>query len=101
MAYQNYMSCNKQFVFACILKNCNEEIVALLVENSYLLPDKLISDSMKLISHYDIWIQKWRELATIQNPTMTDEFVFENTFSFPKDAAKNLQEAYLAIKNRD
>ena len=94
------MSCNKQFVFASILKNCNEKIAALLVENSYLLPDKLIEDSVKLISHYDIWIQKWHELATIQNPTMTDEFVFENTFSFPKEAATNLQEAYLAIKNK-
>lgn len=100
IAYRNYMDNNNQFIFARILKHCNEEIANLLLDNSYLLTDELISDSIKLISHFDIWIEKWNDLANMKNPNLDDEFVFENTFTFPRDAAQNLEKEFLKIRNK-
>lgn len=99
-AYQKYMQHGKQFVYAKILKNCNEKILSLLLENAYLLPDDLINESVKLISHIDIWLEKWRDSERRLNPNIEDEFVFENKFTFPREAAQKLEKEFLAARKQ-
>jgi hypothetical protein len=98
IAYNNYLNDEKKFIHAKILKTCNEQIRDLLLENSFLLSDTLQQDALKLISHYDIWIEKWIDLEQKRKPDLEDEFVFQNTYSFPKDASNNLENEYLKLK---
>lgn len=93
------MDNGRQFVYARVLKNCNERILNLLAENAYLLSDDLIHESMKLISHIDIWLEKWNDLEKKLKPAIGDEFVFENKFTFPREAAHKLEKEFLAIRN--
>ena len=78
------MNNDKKFIYAKILKSCNEKILHLLIDNAYLLSDELVKDSMKLISHLDIWIEKWNDLENKQKPNIEDGFVFENKFTLWK-----------------
>lgn len=100
MAYKNYMDNDNKFIYAQILKSCNERILHLLIDNAYLLSDELIKDSMKLIFHLDIWIEKWNDLEKKQKPNIEDEFVFENKFTFPREAAQNLENEFLKLRNK-
>jgi hypothetical protein len=100
MAYRNYMDNDKKFIYAQILKSCNERILYLLIDNAYLLSDELIKESMKLIFHLDIWIEKWNDLEKKQKPNIEDEFVFDNKFTFPREAAQNLENEFLKLRNK-
>jgi hypothetical protein len=97
-AYKEYLQGGKTYMFARILKIYNEKIRELLLEEGYLLSDSLQKDGLALISHYDIWLQKWNDLEKKLNPVQDDEFVFPNEFVFPKEAANNLEREYLRIK---
>lgn len=97
--YASYLQNNKQFLFAKILKKCNDNILQLLVENSHLLSDELIKDSMELIFHLDIWIEKWNYFELKQKPKIEDSFVFENEHTFPHNAVQNLKEEFLATRS--
>jgi hypothetical protein len=97
-AYKEYLQGGKTYMFARILKIYNEKIRELLLEEGYLLSDSLQKDGLALISHYDIWLQKWNDLEKKLNPGPYDEFVFPNEFVFPKEAANNLEREYLRIK---
>jgi hypothetical protein len=97
-AYKEYLEGGKTYMFARILKIYNEKIRELLLEKGYLLSDSLQKDALLLISHYDIWLQKWNDLEKRLNPAPADEFVFPNEFIFPKEAAKNLEKEYLRVK---
>jgi len=55
---------------------------------------------MKLISHLDIWIEKWNDLENKQKPNIEDGFVFENKFTFPREAAQNLENEFLKLRNK-
>ena len=99
-AYHNYMNNSKKFVFAKIIKRCNEESVSLLMNNSYLLSNELLAESVKLITHFDIWFEKWNDLESRINPNLDDQFVFENTFTFPRGAAQSLEKEYLEIRTK-
>jgi hypothetical protein len=98
IAYANYMMDGKKFIYAKILKNCNEKINELLIENSYMLSQHLIDDCLKLICHFDIWTEKWNNLEKTLKPALEDEFIFENKFTFPKDAAKNIENEFVKMK---
>ena len=99
IAYQNYINNNKKFIYAKIIKRCNKESVNLLMNNSYLLSNELLTESTKLITHFDIWFEKWNNLEKIKSPNLDDEFIFENTFTFPRDAAQSLEKEYLETRN--
>ena len=100
IAYNNYLTNGKTFIFAKILKNSNQAAQTLLLENSYLLSDNLIADSLKLIAHFDIWMEKWNDLANSKFFKLEEEFSFENSFTFPKEAAKNLEKEFLKFREK-
>jgi hypothetical protein len=94
-AYKEYLQGGKTYMFARILKIYNEKIRELLLEKGWLLSGSLQQDALLLISHYDIWLQKWNDLEKKLAPAPGDEFVFANEFIFPKEAANNLEKEYL------
>jgi len=96
-AYKEYLEGGKTYMFARILKIYNEKIRGLLLEKGWLLSGGLQKDALLLISHYDIWLQKWNDFEKKVNPAPDDEFAFPNDFIFPKEAAKNLEQEYLRI----
>lgn len=97
-AYKEYLQGGKTFMFAKILRLYNGKIRDLVLEKGYLLPGNLQKDALELVSHYDIWMQKWDELKATLDPSPDDEFVFPNSFTFPKEAAGNLEMEYKRLK---
>jgi len=55
------------------------------------MPYELHSDTLKLIEHYDIWLENWNYLYnTNRNIKLNDEFVFQNEHMFPKKSEQNI-----------
>ena len=98
IAYDNYINEGKIYLHARILKECNLKIRDLLLENAYILEENLRNDAMDLISHYDIWVEKWNDLKQKRDPQLYDIFIFENEYRFPTEAEKRLKEEF--IKNK-
>ena len=53
-----------------------------------------------LIAHFDIWMEKWNDLANSKFFKLEEEFSFENSFTFPKEAAKNLEKEFLKFREK-
>lgn len=98
IAYKNYLQDEKTFIHAKILKTCNEQLRSLLIENSFLLSDTMQHDALTLITHYDIWIEKWNALEQTHKFSLDEIFVFENKHTFPKDAAIRIESEFQRIK---
>jgi hypothetical protein len=98
IAYDNYIKEGKIYLHARILKECNLKIRDLLLENAYILEENLRNGAIDLISHYDIWVEKWNNLKQEKDPQLYDVFIFENEYRFPKEAEKRLKEEFIKIK---
>jgi hypothetical protein len=98
VAYKEYLQNGKTFKHAQMLKIYNEKIKELLLENRHLLSNELQENSKALIEHYDIWLEKWNDLAQKLNPLPDDEFVFANEFTFPRKAAVAFEMEYNRLK---
>jgi hypothetical protein len=94
LSYRNYLNNGKTFQFAQDLKIYNCKALNLLIENKKSIPEDLQQDIQSLITHYTEWSQKWEKLAAEKEHQPDDFFVFANEVTFPKQAAKNLEEAY-------
>ena len=92
-AYLEYMNAGKTFQFARQLKHHNSKALELLTENKSLLTDDLKKDAEALIIHYTQWSQKWEKLAAEKDHQPDDVFVFANEVTFPRQAAKNIEDA--------
>ncbi|MBC7949785.1 MAG: hypothetical protein H7Y42_18015 [Chitinophagaceae bacterium] len=97
-AYRDYLEGGKTYFFARILRTYNNATRELLLEKGYLLSEELQQDALALITHYDIWMEKWDDLETRMKPAPNDEFVFPNDHVFPKNAASNLEREYQRLK---
>ncbi|MBK6938200.1 MAG: hypothetical protein IPH18_16010 [Chitinophagaceae bacterium] len=98
IAYRNYISGGKTFRFAEELKRYNDKITLLIKENSQLLSPPLQEHAAGLLHHYNVWTEKWIQLAEAMNPGPDDIFVFANEVTFPKQAAIRIEEEYWIIK---
>jgi len=79
-----------------ILKECNETILGLLLEKSFLLPTELISHAEEFIKHYDNWLQEYKKTRIDKNDLETS-LVF--TYDFPREAEKAFFKKYDYYKN--
>ncbi len=68
-----------------ILKECNETIRRLLLENGYLIPSDLMQYAEEFLIHYDEWLQAYREARELRNIT---EIKHVYTHNFPHEAEK-------------
>lgn len=100
ISYKEYLSSGKTFRFAQQLRQCNSKALELLTNHKQLLPDDMQFNATTLINHYNIWTEKWDHLAAELTPAPNDKFVFANTVTFPKEAARNLETLYEQLKQR-
>jgi len=98
LTYSNYIKNGKTFIHAKILKECNLKIRTLLLENAFILSPSLQKEVIDLISHYDIWIEKWNDLEKKSKPQLEDVFIFKNEYIFPKNAENKIKEELLKVK---
>ena len=89
----------KIFLYAKILKDNNEKIRDLILENAHLLPSEQQSHAIKLVSHIDIWILLWEDTNEKLSPILTDIFSFKNDATFPTESESSLMSYYSLIKN--
>ena len=99
IAYKNYMSNKKTFLYAKIIKENNMRIRELILSKSYLLPPKQQSNAIELVAHIDIWIVLWNKLSKSKEHNLDDEFSFENNATFPKRSVESLLAYYQELKN--
>lgn len=92
VAYDSYISHGKIFLYAKILKECNNSIKELLIQNSYLLPTRQFENAIALLHHIDVWGVIWDEAFKAKKPTLNSIFTFENTVNFPHVEVSNLME---------
>lgn len=78
-----------------ILKECNEKIRDLLLEKGHLIPQELMPAAEKFITHYDEWLQAYKETRKLRADD-TARHVF--TYNFPHDAKKAFNETYNAYR---
>ncbi len=97
LAYKQYREDGSKFIYAKILKQCNENIRDLLIQNSFMLSERLLENAIELVFHYDIWIEKWNQLEGELMPSLEDKFIFQNSTTFPRAAAQNLENEFLNI----
>jgi hypothetical protein len=99
VSYRNYIHDGKIFLYAKILKDNNEKIRDLILENAHLLPSEQQSHAIKLVSHIDIWVLLWEDTNEKLSPILTDVFSFKNDATFPTESESSLMSYYSLIKN--
>jgi hypothetical protein len=101
IAYRQYLQNGKTYYYAKQLMKYNSAIRLTLEENKSLLTGKLKQSADELILHYDEWMKKWLELEKELKPGDEDEFVFQNTHTFPKEAARYMEEVLAGLKKSE
>lgn len=97
LAYQQYIKEGRIFARAKDLRYYNDQLQELLKEKKHLLDDHLQQSAAALIEHYSIWTEKWDTHAKKLDPKDEDEFAFPNEHTFPKQAGRDLEEAFQAL----
>jgi hypothetical protein len=71
------------FLEVKVVKVGNEVIRDLLLDKGHLIPPDLLDDAGKLVEHYDVWLEKFEEQRSIENPNHEAEFLFVGPDGFP------------------
>ena len=90
VAYKNYNSNEKRFLFAKIIKDNNIRIRELILKKAHLLPLDKQSYAIDLVTHIDIWYVLWNDLYESKKFNLEEEFSFENNITFPKKSVDSL-----------
>lgn len=99
VAYKNYISNEKKFLFAKIIKENNMRIRELILEGAHILPIDQQSKAIDLVTHIDIWHVLWDDLYERKNHNLNEEFSFKNNATFPKESVDSLLRYYQKQKN--
>lgn len=92
--YSKYLECGSIYLYARILKDNNDKIIEVLSKVYSVCPTDTQSAILDLTHHIDVWSSHWCYLENQLNPNPNDEFVFQNTVSYPKDAESNIVTYY-------
>ncbi|WP_124553123.1 hypothetical protein [Methylophilus methylotrophus] len=98
LTYHAYLKSGKRFLYAKILKETNEGIRALLIQNTHLLPASQIDNSLALLHHLDVWCTIWQQVYEHEQPDNLSIFVFENSVNYPLSEVSNLMEYYAQLE---
>ena len=97
-AYRDYLANGRSFLFASSLRRINLAARALLLDKGWLLPEALQPCATALVGHYDVWLTLWEEHAARTRPAPDDPFVFENRFTYPREAEAQLERLYAELR---
>jgi hypothetical protein len=75
-----------------IIRAANIAIRDLLLSKPHLVPPSLREDAQSLVQHYDVWLEEFERVRTI-NPETSPSHVF--VYSFPKEADEHFREAFI------
>jgi hypothetical protein len=78
-----------------IIKECNESIRGLLLQKGFLIPLDLLPYAERFISHYDEWLQRYRQERELTNNKETKHVY---TYNFPKESEVKFTEKYNAYR---
>lgn len=98
IAYKNYMANKKTFLYAKIINDNNVRIRELILMKSHLLPSDQHQNAIDLVTHIDIWSVLWNALSESRSYDLQDEFVFENSATFPRKSVESLLAYYQELK---
>ena len=101
ITYNAYMLSGKLFLYAKILKDSNNLIKELLIQNSYLLPTDQSKNALAILHHIDVWGAIWDETFETTLPKLNTIFTFENNVKFPHIETSNLMDYYEELKLKD
>jgi hypothetical protein len=93
-AYASYLDQGRIFLFARSLRRINFSTRKLLLDRGWMLPEELREHALALIAHYDVWLTLWDDLAERTSPLPSDPFVFENSFTYPREAEAALERLF-------
>ncbi len=94
LMYQEYLNCNKKFMFAKIIKENNEKISDMILNHIHLFSYEQRSDLILIVNHINSWCRQWENLYEQLNPNLEDEFVFNTLINFPKKSILRLENYY-------
>jgi hypothetical protein len=98
LTYHAYLKSGKRFLYAQILKETNEGIRTLLIQNTHLLPASQVDNSLALLHHLDVWCTIWQQVYEREQPDHLSIFAFENSVNYPLSQVNNLMEYYAQIE---
>ena len=99
--YRAYLDGGRRFKFADALREANLESRRLLLDEGWRLPEALQADAAALVAHWEVWLALWRDLQTREQPGPDDTFVFENDFTYPREAEARIEALYAELKGPD
>jgi len=94
-AFQRWLSKNL-YLEAKVIREGNLHIRNTLLEKAHLIPSHLRSDAVRLVEHYDVWLEEFDRLRGGTEPDTSQPFVFVGPkgYPFPNDAEQHFLEAY-------
>ncbi|HEY0097262.1 MAG TPA: hypothetical protein VGB96_23250 [Archangium sp.] len=96
-AYRGYLENGRAFLFARSLRRVNVAARTLLMSRGHLLPPPLQEDAAALVAHYDVWLTLWDAHRKALRPALADAFVFENSFTYPKDSEGRIEALFTEL----
>ena len=88
--YKEYLSSDKKFIYASILRKVNGRLYERLHDSLVHLKSNSQAHALELMLHLDVWMAIWDYEYAEQKPQLWDVFTFDNDINFPKDSVKNL-----------
>jgi hypothetical protein len=84
-----------------VVREGNKTIRDLLLAKGHLIPPELMNDAVRLVEHYDAWLQKFDEVRGEAGTQTTEDFVFvgPDGYPFPSDAEENFKKTYRRLQS--
>lgn len=98
-AYAAYLEGQRVFLYASILYDHNSAARDISLRYGFLLPERLQDDLLKLIFHIDVWMTLWTDLRDRTSPKTSDQFVFDNPVSFPRESVARISEYFQQLRS--
>ena len=98
-AYRNYLNHGKTFRWSLVIWRANNDLVSLLIQTGWMLPDTHKDEAIRIVTHLDLWASLWERHKCDMQPTLDDIFVFENSHSFPRDAEEKIIELFTLLSS--
>jgi hypothetical protein len=95
LAYRAYMHNGRVFLYARIMKDSNDQLREVMIQNTHILPPAQRQDALALIHHIDVWSAIWEQTFSQEKPALNSAFVFENSVNFPSKEVARLMAFYL------
>ena len=96
-AFSKYLV-NKFYLHALCIKKSNEAIYKYIIENAHVWPQKIETEMIALLNHYDIWFTQFEDFKNKKEYSLNEPFVFyhlDEQSSYPKNAAQKIVDFFI------